>query len=176
MIDMTPALCQLNPNRAKLKQCLEGYHLTVFALDLDKKMTCKSNRSFTLSPLQKQIISQVMPDEALRQQAWQNYGACGYQSESDYFRQITHLTNQLKLPKELNTGNSYTVNKTKLTNSIIALNPGLSSSGIDFMCQDANRRQAILTQIHICYEYNQFGQCQHKTNSCGDNFIILGSH
>ena len=34
MIEMTPALCNLQPTRSRMRQCLEGYSLTVSGLDM----------------------------------------------------------------------------------------------------------------------------------------------
>ena len=42
MIEMTPALCSIQPTRARMRQCLEGYSLTVSGLDMGYGVTVKS--------------------------------------------------------------------------------------------------------------------------------------
>ena len=40
MIEMTPALCSIQPTRARMRQCLEGYSLTVSGLDMGYGERC----------------------------------------------------------------------------------------------------------------------------------------
>ncbi len=174
MIEMTPALCNLQPSRARMRQCLEGYSLTVSGLNLGYGSRCGRGSEPDLTPLQLKVVNRIMPDTTVRSQAWQRYGACSPLSANSYFRQIITLAGELKLPSELNTGNSYTVSKSRFVGQMTRLNSGMSSSSIDLICQDANRRQSILTDVHICYEGNQFGRCSNPIDNCGKNFIISG--
>lgn len=174
MIEMSPALCSLQSSRARMRQCLEGYSLTVSGLDLGYSAHCGRGGEPHLTPLQLKVVNRIMPDSTVRSQAWQRYGACGPLSASSYFRQIVNLAGQLKLPRELNTGNSYTVSKSRFIKQVTRLNSGMSSSSIDLICQAGSRRQAILTDIHVCYEGSQFGSCRNVVDNCGANFIILG--
>ena len=174
MIEMTPALCNLQPSRARMRQCLEGYSLTVSGLDLGYGVRCGRGNEPRLTPLQLKVVNRIMPDTTVRTQAWQRYGACSPLSASSYFRQIVNYAGQLKLPTELNTGNSYTVSKTRFVGQMTRLNNGMTASSVDLICQDANRRQSILTDVHICYEGNQFGRCSTPIDNCGKNFIISG--
>ena len=174
MIEMTPALCSLQPSRTRMRQCLEGYSLTVSGLDLGYGERCGRGSEPRLSPLQLKVVNRIMPDSSVRSQAWQHYGACSPLSASSYFRQVVNLAGQLKLPSELNTGNSYTVSKSRFISQMTRLNSGMSAASIDLICQDGSRRQSILTDIHVCYEGNQFGSCNNVVNNCGKNFIISG--
>ena len=174
MIEMAPALCSIYPSRSKMRQCLEGYSLTVSGLDLGYGDRCGRGGSADLTPLQLRVVNKVMPDATVRDQAWRRYGACSPLRSSFYFRQIVTHASELKLPRELNTGNSYTVSKSRFLRQLIRLNSGMTSSGVDLICQDAGRRQSILTEIHVCYQGNNFGSCPAVVNNCGSNFIILG--
>lgn len=158
MIEMTPALCSLQPSRARMRQCLEGYSLTVSGLDLGYGDRCGRASEPRLTPLQLKVVNRIMPDTTVRSQAWQRYGACSPLSASSYFRQITNYSGQLKLPSELNTGNSYTVSKSRFIDQMARLNNGMTASSIDLICQKGNRRQAVLTDVHVCYESNQFSR------------------
>lgn len=175
MIEMTPALCNLQPSRARMRQCLEGYSLTVSGLELGYGERCGRGSDPRLTPLQLKVVNRIMPDTAVRTQAWQRYGACSPLTPSSYFRQIVNYAGQLKLPNELNTGNSYTVSKSRFVGQMARLNNGMSPSSIDLICQkDSKRRQSILTDVHVCYEGGQFASCNNIVDNCGKNFIILG--
>lgn len=174
MIEMTPALCSLQPSRARMRQCLEGYSLTVAGLNLGYGSSCGRGSEPNLTPLQLKVVNRIMPDSTVRSQVWQRYGVCSPLSATSYFRQITNSAEELKLPSELNTGNSYTVSKSRFISQMTQLNSGMTASSIDLICQDASRRQSVLTDVHICYEGSRFGSCNRKTDSCGSNFIISG--
>lgn len=175
LVEMTPAICELNASRSRTRQCLEGYALTVAGLDLGYGNDCRARNSIPdISPLQLRIVNRVMPDNVYRTQAWQRYGACSPMNANAYFRSIIDHAAALRLPQELNTGNSYTVTKSRFISQLTHLNPKLSEPAIDLICQDGNRSQPILTEIHICYQGTQFAACPYKSDSCESNFILLG--
>lgn len=175
MIEMTPALCNLQPSRARMRQCLEGYSLTVSGLDIGYGERCGQGSEPRITPLQLKVVNRIMPDTTVRTQAWQRYGSCSPLSANSYFRQMVNLAGELKLPSELNTGNSYTVSKSRFIKQMVRLNSGMSSASIDLTCQEeGNRRQSVLTDVHVCYESSQFGRCNNVVNNCGTKFIISG--
>ena len=174
MIEMTPALCSMQPTRSRMRQCLEGYSLTVSGLDMGYGERCGRGSEPRLTPLQLKVVNRVMPDTTVRSQTWHRYGDCSPLSASSYFRQITNYASGLKLPKELNTGNSYTVSKSRFVSQMARLNRGMSASSIDLICQEGSRRQSILTDIHVCYEGSRFGTCHDVVDNCGNQFIISG--
>lgn len=174
MIEMTPALCSIQPTRARMRQCLEGYSLTVSGLDMGYGERCGVGSEPRLTPLQLKVVNRVMPDTTVRSQAWQRYGACSPLSDGSYFRQITNYAGALKLPNELNTGNSYTVSKSRFISQMTRLNSGMTSSSIDLICQAGSRRQLTLTDVHVCYEGSEFGTCHNVVDNCGSKFVISG--
>ena len=174
MIEMTPALCSLQPTRARMRQCLEGYSLTVSGLDMGYGERCGRGSEPRLTPLQLKVVNRIMPDTTVRTQAWQRYGVCSPLSASNYFRQITNYAGDLKLPSELNTGNSYTVLKSRFVGQMTHLNSGMSANSVDLICQVGTRRQMVLTDIHVCYEGSSFGTCSNVVDNCGSKFIISG--
>lgn len=174
MIEMTPALCNMQPTRARMRQCLEGYSLTVSGLDMGYGERCGRGSEPRLTPLQLKVVNRIMPDTTVRSQAWQRYGACSPLSSSSYFRQITNYAGALKLPNELNTGNSYTVSKSRFISQMTQLNSGMSSNSIDLICQAGSRRQSTLTDVHVCYEGSSYGTCRNVVDNCGSKFIISG--
>lgn len=174
IIEMTPALCNLQPSRARMRQCLEGYSFTVSGLDLGYGKSCGRGSEPRLTPLQLKVVNRIMPDSTVRSQVWQRYGACSPLSANNYFRQIVNYAGQLKLPSELNTGNSYTVSKSRFIQQMTSLNEGMSSSSLDLICQAGSRRQSVLTDIQVCYEGDKFASCSNVTDSCDSKFIISG--
>ena len=174
MIEMTPALCSLQPTRSRMRQCLEGYSLTVSGLDMGYGERCGRGSDPRLTPLQLKVVNRIMPDTTVRSQVWQHFGVCSPLSASTYFRQITNYAGALKLPKELNTGNSYTVSKSRFISQMTRLNKGMSSSSVDLICQAGSRKQFILTEIQVCYDGGEFGRCYNVEDSCGSQFIISG--
>ena len=173
MIEMTPALCSLQPTRSRMRQCLEGYSLTVSGLDMGYGERCGRGSEPRITPLQLKVVNRIMPDTTVRTQAWQRYGACSPLSSSNYFRQITNYAGALKLPNELNTGNSYTVLKSRFIGQMTSLNSGMTPASIDLICQ-AGTRQMILTDVHVCYEGSEFGNCRNVVDNCGSKFVISG--
>ena len=157
-----------------MRQCLEGYSLTVSGLDLGYGERCGRGSEPRLTPLQLKVVNRIMPDITVRSQSWQHYGACSPLSASSYFRQIVSLAGQLKLPSELNTGNSYTVSKSRFIGQMTRLNSGMTASSIDLICQQGSRKQSVLTDVHVCYEGSQFGSCSNVVDNCDKNFIISG--
>ena len=173
MIEMTPALCNLQPTRSRMRQCLEGYSLTVSGLDMGYGERCGRGSEPRITPLQLKVVNRIMPDTTVRTQAWQRYGACSPLSSSNYFRQITNYAGALKLPNELNTGNSYTVLKSRFIGQMTSLNSGMTPASIDLICQPGTR-QMILTDVHVCYEGSEFGNCRNVVDNCGSKFVISG--
>ena len=173
MIEMTPALCSLQPTRSRMRQCLEGYSLTVSGLDMGYGERCGRGSEPRITPLQLKVVNRIMPDTTVRTQAWQRYGACSPLSSSSYFRQITNYAGALKLPNELNTGNSYTVLKSRFIGQMTSLNSGMTPASIDLICQPGTR-QMILTDVHVCYEGSEFGNCRNVVDNCGSKFVISG--
>jgi ribonuclease T2 len=159
-----------------MRQCLEGYSLTVSGLDMGYGERCGSSSDPRLTPLQLKVVNRIMPDTTVRSQAWQLYGACSPLSANTYFRQIINHADDLNLPNELNTGNTYTVSKSNFIRQMTRLNSGMTPSSIDLICQAGNRRQTILTDVHVCYEGSEFGRCDNVVDNCGKKFIISGGN
>ena len=66
-VQMTPAICALDPNRKKQRKCLEGYALTVAGLVPETmRAGCETNSSAILPPLQAKVVARIIPDEASR--------------------------------------------------------------------------------------------------------------
>lgn len=177
-IDLSPAKCALQPQRAKLRQCREGFPLTVSGLRPEPatKEVC-SQRKANLPPLQTKVISRIMPDKVIRDLAWQKYGSCMTSDAKGYFRLIAKLSGQLKVPKELSSGNHYEVNRLLFTQALVKKNAGLARQHIQLSCQKmGSTHSQVLTELQVCYDsVGKFSNCQRTVKvSCPASFTIKG--
>lgn len=174
-IELSPAICKLNPYRGNLRQCIEGNPMTVNFYRINNQ-PCANSR-YSISPLQENIISKVIPDSNTRKNMWQQYGRCSGLNSSNYFRQITALAGQLKLPKELSSGRSYRFVSTGFSRQLLSLNPGMKPTSFNLFCQKNGAGQSVLTYVNVCYDNSgHFGQCTTRANSCPGQFLIDGNY
>jgi len=178
-IELSPALCTLQPKRARLRQCREGFAMTVYGLRPEphiKDKRCSAHPVY-LPPLQTKVISRVMPDKAIRNIAGQYYGACMGVEQMGYFRMITQLASQLKVPTELSSGNNYVANRILFEQQLRAKNKNLPHNAIQMVCQaSADAKSQVLTELQVCYDNaGKFSTCQQKVKTpCPMSFVILG--
>ena len=173
VLEMTPAMCLFYPSRTQMRQCQEGYRVTVETLDLG--YDCVSSTTPELSPVQEKVVHRIMPDDTFIRQAWRRYGVCSPYSASDYFRLVTRYTSELKLPAELTQSGQYRVDKSTFTKKFKNLNPNIGINKIYFSCQQA-QQQSILTKIEICYANNNRKNCQNLPDTCEEQMTIWGNN
>lgn len=177
-MELSPAVCSIFPNYNRLRQCIDGTPVTVNYFDTGSRGNCTLSSSYRLPPLQENIVARFIPDAYVRQQMWQNYGKCSGMSAPNYFRSITNLASNLRLPSELSNGGSYRVNHGKLLQQISRVNTGLVPQGIRLYCQMNRRSQMVLTHVNVCYAGNgRFAQCANvKPTTCPNDFNIQGKY
>jgi hypothetical protein len=174
-VELSPAICKLNPYMGNLRQCIEGNPMTVNFYRVANQ-SC-SNSRYSMSPLQENLTSKVIPDGNIRKNIWQQYGRCSGLSTSNYFRTITSLASQLKLPKELSSGRSYRFASSGLSRQLLSLNPGMKPNSFNFFCQKNSAGQSVLTYINVCYDNNgRFAQCATRSYTCPSQFLIDGNY
>lgn len=174
-IELSPAICKLNPYRGNLRQCIEGNPMTVNFYRINNQ-PCANSR-YSISPLQENITSKVIPDSNVRKNIWQQYGRCSGLNSSNYFRQITALAGQLKLPKELSSGRNYRFAANGFKSQLLSLNTGMRPNSFNLFCQKNSAGQSVLTYINVCYDNSgRFGQCATRSNSCPSQFLIDGNY
>ena len=174
-VELSPAICKLNPYMGNLRQCIEGNPMTVNFYRVANQ-SC-SNSRYSMSPLQEKITSKVIPDGNIRKNIWQQYGRCSGLSTPNYFRTITSLASQLKLPKELSSGRSYRFASSGFSRQLLSLNPGMKPNSFNFFCQKNSAGQSVLTYINVCYDNNgRFAQCATRSYACPSQFLIDGNY
>lgn len=178
-VEMTPAVCALDSSKQKQRKCLEGYSLTISSLlpEVPVNRNCETKSSAALSPLQSTVVARVMPNETERVQLWQNVGGCVPMNASQYYRTIINFAERLKIPADLTSQNTISVQKENLRQQFTKLNPSLPANGIRFSCQ-SSRSDSILTEVRVCYHKNgQYKQCaSHVVTGCPSEFTIKGSY
>lgn len=182
IINLTPAMCALNPNLQQLRQCQEGFSLTVSSLKPEQTSgATPENCSQTLAqlpPLQERIVERVMPDPQLRDSDWQRVGSCTGMTAKTYFRTIANYAGRLRVPAELNSETEMVVKNSALIKRLVDLNAGLPAQGIQLRCNSAPLfRLPVLTQLRVCYNpQGQYVNCPSSLPSnCPARFIVHGS-
>lgn len=174
-VELSPAVCKLNPYMGNLRQCIEGNPMTVNFYRVANQFC--SNSRYSMSPLQEKITSKVIPDGNIRKNIWQQYGRCSGLSTPNYFRTINSLASQLKLPKELSSGRSYRFASSGFSRQLLSLNPGMKPNSFNFFCQKNSAGQSVLTYINVCYDNNgRFAQCATRSYACPSQFLIDGNY
>ncbi|MEN9430429.1 MAG: hypothetical protein RJA86_1288 [Pseudomonadota bacterium] len=179
-INLAPAACILHPERRELRQCQEGYSIIVHGLwtektksSPDKVQEICSEKPPELSPVQQRVLEKLMPDEDVRNKAWQKYGACMGLSAQDYFRTIMAYTNKLKLPETFKEeGSDRLVERDELLAQILKLNVGLTDKGVYLRCQ-SNQEKTFLTEVRVCYDkLGQFIDCKNFKPNCPETMTL----
>lgn len=177
-VQMTPAVCALDPSRQKTRQCLEGYSLTIAGLLPETTAeNCRTASSATLTPIQANVVSRIMPGENSRAQLWQSVGGCLSMNASQYFRTIINYAERLKVPADLTGPLSRQVQQTALKQQFLRLNPSLPGNGIRFSCESL-KGTPVLTEVQVCYRVNgQYKQCSNEVvASCPGSFTVKGAY
>lgn len=171
-IKLAPAFCVLNPDRQKTKQCQEGYAIIVHGLWKEKPVL-KQDAPCTeqppeLSPVQQQVLERIMPDEEMRNTAWQRYGACTGMSAQEYFRVITSYANKLRLPTvfKAESRDDRAFEQDFLVQEIQKMNVNLPEKGFYLRCQ-TKQDKTFLTEVRVCYDkLGQFAECKNYQPNC----------
>ncbi len=180
LINLTPGMCFLNPSMRSLRQCQEGFALTVASLKPEflsgHSLGNCTQSTAQLSPVQLRIVERIMPDDGLRNLDWQQSGACTGMTANNYFRTIAKLADQLRLPPQINASRQLVMRYTELFNSITELNPTLPKNGLQLHCASGaeSGHQAILVQMRVCYNPNgMYRSCPSSVYAnCPSRFLI----
>lgn len=182
IIHMSPAMCALDASKRQLRQCQEGFSLTIASLKPEVPANvadeCASRTPAVLNPLQSRVVERVMPDERLRQEDWQRNGGCTGMSPSTYFRTIANYAGRLRVPPELNTAKELNIQRSSLIRQLQQLNSTLPSDGIQLRCVQTSRFSApILTEMRVCYSaQGQYVSCPATVRSnCPATFVVQGA-
>ncbi|RYY80559.1 MAG: ribonuclease I [Moraxellaceae bacterium] len=182
IIHMSPAICALDPSKRQLRQCQEGFSLTIASLKPEVPVTdpndCASRTPAALNPLQARVVERVMPDERLRQEDWQRNGGCTGMSPSTYFRTIANYAGRLRVPPEFNASKEISMQRSSLIRQLQMLNNTLPADGIQLRCVQTVRFNApVLTEMKVCYNnQGQYVSCPATIRSnCPATFIVQGT-
>jgi ribonuclease T2 len=182
IIRMTPAACALDPELQKLRQCQDGFTLTISSLQAErssgKRLENCSHEQTNLSPLQERVVERVMPDKQLRDEDWQRNGSCTGMSPTLYFRTIATYAQRLKIPSELASPRDTVLTKSYIINKLQQLNPGLTDKSILLRCTaESGREFPVLTELRSCYNtQGQYDNCPaYIKSNCPSSVVILAA-
>lgn len=182
VIHMSPAMCALDPGKRQLRQCQEGFSLTIASLKPEvpasEAADCASRTPAVLNPLQARVVERVMPDERLRQADWQRHGGCTGMSPSSYFRTIANYAGRLRVPPEFNASREISMQRSSLLHQLQMLNTSLPADGVQLRCVQTTRFSApVLTEMRVCYNrQGRYVSCPATVRSnCPASFIVLGA-
>jgi len=182
IIRMTPAACALDPELQKLRQCQDGFTLTISSLQAErasgKRIENCSHDQTNLSPLQERVVERVMPDKQLRDEDWQRNGSCTGMSPTVYFRTIATYAQRLKIPSELASPRDTVLTKNYIINKLQQLNPGLTDKSLLLRCTaESGREFPVLTELRSCYNtQGQYDACPaYIKSNCPSSVVILAA-
>ena len=182
IIRMTPAACALDPELQKLRQCQDGFTLTISSLQAErasgKRIENCSHDQTNLSPLQERVVERVMPDKQLRDEDWQRNGSCTGMSPTVYFRTIATYAQRLKIPSELASPRDTVLTKNYIINKLQQLNPGLTDKSLLLRCTaEPGREYPVLTELRSCYNtQGQYDACPaYIKSNCPSSVVILAA-
>lgn len=179
-VELSAAVCRLNPNLKKSRQCLDGYNMSVLGLLPEgvNHKSCETAHLFSLTPIQRRLLMRIMPDEQSQMRLWKSIGGCVEMNAAQYFRTMVHFAERLNMPAELSSNQTIRVHRDGLQQRFLQLNRDMPSHAIQLSCQ-AERGQAVLTQVQVCYKQNgQYQAChvEKSRQNCPSQFQILGTY
>lgn len=182
IIRMTPAACALDPALQKLRQCQDGFTLTISSLQAERaggrRVENCSREQTNLSPLQERVVERVMPDKQLRDEDWQRNGSCTGMTPNVYFRTIATYAQRLKVPSELASPRDTVLTKSHIVSKLQQLNPGLTEKSLLLRCTvESGRDLPVLTELRACYNtQGQYDMCPASFKSnCPSSVVILAA-
>lgn len=180
-IELSPAVCNIDPAQKRTRQCLEGYSLTVSGLMPEgvSGKSCETSSVPTLTPVQKRVLMRIMPDENAQARLWRSVGGCVSMNASQYFRTMVNFAEKLNMPSEVTSPTSIRMNREGLQQRFSQLNTGMPTTALQLGCGSANRNSpTLLTDIRVCYQTNgRYKTCHvERVSSCPSQFVIQGSY
>lgn len=179
-IELSPAVCKLDPTQKRTRQCLEGYSLNVSGLyPQGSPKSCVTSNVLNLTPVQNRVLMRIMPDENHQAKLWRSVGGCVSMNANQYFRLVTSYAERLKVPDEVSTQTNLRVGRDWLEKKFTTLNQGMPIQSLVLSCAAGPKKEnVLLTSIQVCYRTNgRYTTCQvEQKNSCPAHFVIQGSY
>ena len=178
-IELSPAICKIDPKQKRTRQCLEGYSLAVAGLyPIKHTKPCETSSFLTLTPVQKRVLMRIMPDENIQVRLWRSIGGCIGMNAHQYFRLMVNYAERLNIAEEFSTPTTLRVNREWLEKRFIQQNTGMTEQSFKFSCKSLDSKTKVLTNLKVCYEANgRYTSCGFDDkNSCPTQFVIQGSY
>lgn len=178
-VELSPAICKIDTSQKRLRQCLEGYSLSVAGLyPVNSQKKCETSSGLVLTPVQKRVLMRIMPDENVQARLWRQVGGCIDMNANQYFRLMVNYAERLNIAEEFSTTTSLRVNRDWLEKRFIQQNSGMTTTSFQLSCGRLDRNTTVLTNIQVCYQNSgRYTACQTPpTTKCPEQFVIQGSY
>lgn len=154
-VTLTPAFCDLNPDKRNSVQCRQRPALSVHGLWPEKAAGkapafCRGEPMDRLPEAEAQALRRLMPDAGLQKYQWEKHGRCSGLSARDYFRTLVREHDDIRWPAALDVrGRDAVMERDALLRELRRLNPALPEQGIVLRCS-GKERPPLLTEIRLC--------------------------
>lgn len=154
-VSLTPAFCDLTPERRNSVQCRQRPALSVHGLWPEKAAGkapafCRGAPFAPLPAAEDKALRRLMPDTGLQKHQWEKHGRCSGLSAPEYFRQLQRAYEGIRWPEALSVqGRDVVMERDVLLRELQRLNPGFPPRGIVLRCSGRDR-PPLLTEIRLC--------------------------
>jgi len=154
-VTLTPAFCDLNPDKRNSVQCRQRPALSVHGLWPEKMegkapAFCRGEPVGRLPETEARELRRLMPDAGLQKYQWEKHGRCSGLPAADYFRTLVREFGDIRWPAALDVrGRDAVMEREALLRELRRLNPALPARGIVLRC-NGRERPPLLTEIRIC--------------------------
>lgn len=154
-VTLTPAFCDLNPDKRSSVQCRQRPALSVHGLWPEKvagkaPAFCRGEPIGRLPDTEVRELRRLMPDAGLQKYQWEKHGRCSGLTAGDYFRTLVREFGEIRWPAALDVrGRDAVMERDALLRELRRLNPSLPARGIVLRCS-GKERPPLLTEIRLC--------------------------
>lgn len=153
-VTLTPAFCDLNPEKRNSVQCRERMPVSVHGLWPERFQGrppeyCDGHE-FAVSQSNEKLLRRIMPDAGLRRYQWKKHGRCSGLAADRYFSMLTREFDELKWPEQFRArGRDVDIGRDVLLAELLRINPGVQLKGVVLRCSGKGR-PPLLTEVRLC--------------------------
>lgn len=153
-VTLTPAFCDLNPDKRNSVQCRDRMPVSVHGL-WPERFQGRSpeycdGHEFAVSQRNEKLLRRIMPDAGLRRYQWKKHGRCSGLAADRYFSVLAGEFDELKWPEHFRSrGRDVDIGRDVLLAELLRLNPGVHPKGLVLRCTGKGR-PPLLTEVRVC--------------------------
>lgn len=153
-VTLTPAFCDMNPDKRNSLQCRERMPLSVHGLWPERSNGrapeyCQG-QEFSLGHANDRLLRRIMPDAGLRRYQWKKHGRCSGLAAEQYFSVLAREFDELRWPERFRArGRDVDVGREVLLAELLKLNPDVPHNGVVLRCAGKGR-PPLVTEVRVC--------------------------